>query len=236
MKFWSHRIPKTKYSIEQWMRHDREDKSLDWTRAEMTDRRSPLADSGTSGSCHDGHVCNTAKRRLANQHMLRYRCSQCSIVLAYIPKKGSSGSHRAPTKLEPDHNPQGQASLVSGVPTASVNKIRLDKEAAQETKMEKQAKAKAKAAAKEAADRVYKEAMDQAVRQKDQETHPSESPTPPPPPTRGDQAISVPRPRVLQHQLPRGCGRPRKAGSSSWNRIWCQRLRADAVTRRKAIR
>lgn len=154
---------KKSYTIAQWMAHDREDERLEWNRLERMDPRSPLAASGIDGSCHEGHKCDTPNCRVANQHMVLYKCRVCGVRLMYIPKQGSTGAKRAPTTLEKDSNPAGAKYQEPSVPTATVNQIRLDRENALEKKVMAKAKAAARAAAKEAADKAYEEELSREV-------------------------------------------------------------------------
>eukprot|EP00969_Alexandrium_andersonii_P216465 9560778-Alexandrium_andersonii.AAC.1 len=56
-----------------------------------------------------------AQRRIANQHMVRYKCVDCMIQMLYIPRFGCSGRYRAAGDLQKNHNPAGRK-METGIP------------------------------------------------------------------------------------------------------------------------
>ena len=60
--------------------------------------------------------------RIANQHMVKYRCSECQLQLLYVPRQGCTGDHRKATTLQSSndvagaHNPLGAKHNPSGIP------------------------------------------------------------------------------------------------------------------------
>ena len=112
-------MPRRKFTIAEHMFHDRHAEDLDWERAEGPDPRDPRHD---GGPCAGQHQVFTTNCRVANQHMVKYRCSVCSLELLYVPKVSSSGDYRRATKLQTAssvagaHSPKGRAHNPSGIP------------------------------------------------------------------------------------------------------------------------
>ena len=94
-----------KLSAAQRMHLDRRDPRLDWSRAELTDPRDPLA---KGPPCNGRHDTSEPQCRVANQFMVKYRCLNCRIQLLYVPRRGCTGEYRRATPLTKDHNPAGR--------------------------------------------------------------------------------------------------------------------------------
>ena len=104
------------YTMAEWMYQDRRNEELDWTRAEGPDPRDPR------GGCQ--HRVERKSCRIANAHMVKYKCQLCEMVVLYVPKHGSSGNFRKATPLQKKndstgaHNPEGRSTNPANLPEA----------------------------------------------------------------------------------------------------------------------
>ena len=106
---------KAKLTIAQHMYQDRRNEELDWSRAEGPDPRDPRHQ-----ACN--HTVQRGNCRVANSHMVKYKCQECDLVLLYVPRHGSSGDYRKATRLQSHssvagaHNPEGNKNNPSKLP------------------------------------------------------------------------------------------------------------------------
>ena len=101
-----------KLTVAQRMALDRRDDRLDWSRAEGIDGRDPRA---RGAPCYGRHDPLHPQCRVANQHMVKYKCVNCTIQMLYIPRFGCTGQYRKPTELQKNHNPAGRK-MKTGIP------------------------------------------------------------------------------------------------------------------------
>ena len=92
--------PKKKLTLGERMYQDRWDETLDWNRAETADPRDPRG-----ATCE--HKVEKPNCRIANAHMVQYKCQECAMILLYVPKKGSMGRFRKATELQAATGPAG---------------------------------------------------------------------------------------------------------------------------------
>ena len=141
-------MPRRKFTIAEHMFRDRQDTNLDWERAEGPDPRDPRHDGGPCAGQHEVLATNC---RVSNQHMVKYRCTVCSLPLLFVPRVGSSGNYRKATGLQTvnsvagAHNPKGRAHNPSDIPESEPAPAPEPKKTAGNKTTEKTEKPKAKA-------------------------------------------------------------------------------------------
>ena len=97
-------MPRARVSIAERMRLDRLDPTLDRSRAEGPDPRDPRAQ---GPPCSGAHSFEGKNARVANAHMVQYKCLRCTVRVLYVPKFGSTGNYRKASPLQAKNDPAG---------------------------------------------------------------------------------------------------------------------------------
>ena len=78
-------------TINEWMKTDKSDSRLDWTRAAGPNKD----DERYLGKpCRGDHDTTHPLARHANQYKVSYKCVRCEMVMLYVPKYSASGKYR----------------------------------------------------------------------------------------------------------------------------------------------
>ena len=85
------KIKSGRRTIQEWMKIDQADPTLDWNRALEVDKRSDLY---LGAPCYGDHNTTNPLARHANQYKVSYKCVNCKLVMLYIPRHGATGEYR----------------------------------------------------------------------------------------------------------------------------------------------